>query len=291
MSRNHSASRIKIKHELAIILGLSFILILTIYVWPEPVTRITVGLLYSFFFPGYTLLAFLFPKGDDLGSTERTLLSFGISIVVVSLIGLLLNYTPWGIRLESILIAVTSFILFCSGVAYFRRSRLSVEDRFVIRFEFDVSHWQSMERLDRFLSVMLALSIVAAIGALIYAIAKPKIGERFTEFYILGPSGIAGEYPEEIIVNEPIILIFGVVNHEHSDAQYRIEMIGGGDTKQIESLWLGHEEIWEQPYALTLTEPGENRKITFLLYKGDEQEPYRSLHLWITTKEASLDSN
>jgi len=285
MSRTCSKIEIEIKHELAVLLGLSFALILIIYVWPEPAVRITLGLLYVLFFPGYALVAALFPAMDDLDSIERMTLSFGLSIAVVPLIGLLLNYTTWGIRLEVTLISVASFILLCSGVAYYRRSSLPAEKRFVIRFEFDVSRWRSMNRLDKFLSIILSLSIMAVAGAFTYAIAMPKIGERFTEFYILGAGGMAEGYPEETIVDEPIPLTIGVVNREYSDIQYRIEREENRDTEQIANLQLGHEETWEQPYTFALTEPGENRKVTFLLYKGDDDEPYRSLHLWITVKE------
>ena len=37
--------------------------------------------------------------------------------------------------------------------------------------------------------------IVAAIGTLIYVISTPKVGEKFTEFYILGEGGKAEGYP------------------------------------------------------------------------------------------------
>jgi uncharacterized membrane protein len=52
----------------------------------------------------------LFPKREKMGGIERIALSFGMSLAVVPLLGLILNYTPWGIRLESILYSVASFI-------------------------------------------------------------------------------------------------------------------------------------------------------------------------------------
>jgi uncharacterized membrane protein len=46
------------------------------------------------FFPGYTLISALFPRKDSLSGVERLALSFGLSIAVVPLIGLILNYMP-----------------------------------------------------------------------------------------------------------------------------------------------------------------------------------------------------
>jgi uncharacterized membrane protein len=51
-------------------------------------------------------------------------------------------------------------------------------------------------------SIILVLAIVGALGMLGYAIASPKAGEKFTEFYILGLDGKAIDYPEELIVGE-----------------------------------------------------------------------------------------
>ena len=73
--------------------------------------QIALGLLFVLFFPGYTLLSALFPRQGSLSGIERIALSFGLSIAVTPLIGLILNYTPWGIRIYPVLISVTVFIL------------------------------------------------------------------------------------------------------------------------------------------------------------------------------------
>ena len=50
------------------------------------------------FLPGFTLIKTLFPT-REIDNIERTALSIGMSLALVPLVGLLLNYTPWGIRL------------------------------------------------------------------------------------------------------------------------------------------------------------------------------------------------
>jgi uncharacterized membrane protein len=94
--------------------------------------RIAFGLLFAFFFPGYALVSALFPKRDRLGGIERLALSFGLSIAVVPLIGLILNFTPWGIKLYPIVISVTIFILAASVVGWYRQRRLEPTQRFKV---------------------------------------------------------------------------------------------------------------------------------------------------------------
>ena len=91
--------------DLIAIVALSLIL-LPLAAFTTGALRIALGLAFGLFFPGYTLIAALFPKKDSLNGIERLALSFGLSIVVVPLIGLILNYTPWGISLYPILVSL-----------------------------------------------------------------------------------------------------------------------------------------------------------------------------------------
>ena len=103
----------------------TILLIVVIAFFPSTIARVILGLPFLLFFPGYNLMAALFPKKGSLSGVERVALSFGISIAVVPLIGLILNYTPWGIRLHPILISLAVFILATSGVAWYRRKACS----------------------------------------------------------------------------------------------------------------------------------------------------------------------
>jgi uncharacterized membrane protein len=175
---------------------LLFIVVLSLLVVPLVVLtggalRIAVGLLFVLFFPGYALVAALFPRKDNLDAVERVGLSFGLSIAVVPLIALVLNYA-WEISLYPVVTSVASFIIIASAVALYRRRRLPQEQRFEPRLNIKLPQWDHWSMMNKALSVMLAFSILAAVGALAYAVAAPKTGERFTEFYVLGPEGAAG---------------------------------------------------------------------------------------------------
>lgn len=191
----------------------------------EGTIRIILGLPFILFIPGYILIFALFPtKKTDQGIDiiERVALSFGLSIAVVPLIGLGLNYTEWGIRLEPILISIFIFIIGVGAVALYRWFMAPPEKRFIISL--DITLPKSESKLDRALTIILAISIIVAMAALVYVIATPKIGEKFTEFYLLGPGGIADDYPRNLTTGEYANVTMGIVNHEYKTLNYTVEV-------------------------------------------------------------------
>jgi hypothetical protein len=102
----------------------------------ETPIRIFFGISLVLFFPGYSLTAALFPRKDDLDIIERIALSFGLSIAITPLLGLALNYTPFGIRLLPVLIILSGFIIGVSILACIRRIVLPEEEIFFARLRF-----------------------------------------------------------------------------------------------------------------------------------------------------------
>jgi uncharacterized membrane protein len=270
---------------------LLFIIVLTLLLVPLVVLtsgalRIAIGALFLIFFPGYALVAALFPRKDSLDAIERVALSFGLSIVVVPLIGLILNYA-WEIRVYPVVVSVASFIVIASVVALYRRRSLPKEQRFEPRLRIKLPHWDHWSKMDKALSVVLAFSMVAAIGAMAYAVAVHRVGERFTEFYVLDPGGTAQYYPTKLMVGQPGEVILRVVNHEREDSSYHIEVsIDSEKMQEVGPISLANGEKWEEKVTFVPTKAGEGQKIEFLLHKGEESQPYHELYLWIDVEEA-----
>ena len=122
---------------------------------------------------------------------------------------------------------------------------------------------------------MLALSVT------VYVIVTPKEGEKFTEFYVLGPGGMAEDYPTNLTVGEEGEVIIGVVNHEYAAVTYQLELKVNGGVIDQKSIVLTHNETWESPFTFRATKAGDDQKLEFLLYKDGVKEVYRSLHLWM----------
>jgi uncharacterized membrane protein len=249
--------------DIAVVVGLTLATSLIVLLAPfvEP-ARIGLGLAFVLFLPGYVLMAALYPRKHDLDLVERLALSLGLSIVVVPLIGLGIDYSPWSIRLNPILVFVTVFIVHAAGVATYRRLTLPSDEAVGIPVNLALPKWSRVRMANRFLGLVLILAL-AGLGVGAYFLATSSTDtEEFTQFYVL--------------------LTLGVVNHEREESRYRVQAaIGGRPAVSLDSLQLANNEKWEGPLVLTATQPGRNLKVEFVLYKGDNSVPYRTLHLWM----------
>jgi len=103
-----------------------------IYLTPQnpPFTylRYGFGSLFVLYLPGAALIELLYPKPKDLSQLERLALSIGLSLALVPLVGLILNYTPWGIRLDPIFASLSLLTLgLASGAVARKYSLLRLE--------------------------------------------------------------------------------------------------------------------------------------------------------------------
>ncbi|MBE3093547.1 MAG: DUF1616 domain-containing protein [Actinobacteria bacterium] len=263
------------------------------------ILRILFGLPFLLFIPGYVLLSALFPtkkntKGID--GMERIALSFALSLSIVPILGLILNYTPWGIRLETILLSLFFFIIIVSVIALYRWKTTDPEKRFILTFELSLP--EKKNRLDTALIIILGISILIAFATIIYVITTPKNGEPFTEFYLLGPTGKATGYPSNLTIGENASVIIGLANHEYKTINYSIEIwLINQTTDYNESthtnetnythMWfmdkitldLNHTTAnekewkmqWEYNYTFQIKRKG-NYKLTFLLFTTPTEE-------------------
>ena len=132
---------------------------------------------------------------------------------------------------------------------------------------------------ERFLTYVLAAVLLFSVALTLYLIVTPVQGEHFTEFYILGPGGMAYNYPTNLSLGENGTVIIGVVNHEYESTDYVLKTLLGNVTLLENELNLDHNESFQGRFTFTPTVKGKG-KLEFLLYKGNST-PYRSLHLWV----------
>ena len=88
-------------------------------VFPLAYVRIVFSLVFILYLPGYSLIKTLFDK-EKIDEIERFALSIGLSLALVPLVGLLLNYTPWGIRTIPVTLSLLVLTLFFSFIAVVR---------------------------------------------------------------------------------------------------------------------------------------------------------------------------
>jgi len=309
--------------------------------------RILFGLPFVLFLPGYAFIAALFPEGgespvdaetadestsgedsdgdgdvessfsiggDDrsgIDGIERVALAFGTSIAIVPLLGLGLNFTPWGIRLVPIMVTVVGFTLAATGVAARRRWALPVDEQFSVPYRewIDSGRSELFEpetRLDGALNVLLVVSVLLAVSSVAYAVAVPPQGEQFSEFYLLTENEdgelVADGYPSTFVRGESASVVVGIGNNEYESTNYtvvvelqRVEAVDGGNltangtanaTTELRvvdrerlgelSAQLEHNETWQDTHELQPTMTGQNLRVQYLLYRGEPPaEPTR----------------
>lgn len=88
------------------------------------ISRIMLGSIFVLFIPGYSLIEALYPRSRDLSPLERLALSVGLSLAIVPLVGLILNYTPWGIRLDPTIISLSILSATLLSISSYRKFRI-----------------------------------------------------------------------------------------------------------------------------------------------------------------------
>jgi len=254
------------------------------------------------------------PITRGIDGIERIALSFGLSIAIVPLVGLVLNFTPFGIRLVPIVLSITGLTVLLTVVAAVRRWELPPEERFDVPYRrwIDTARGELLEpdsNIDAALNILLAVSVLLAVGSVAYAVAVPPQGEQFSEFYILteGDDGdlVADDYPETLVVGEPHPLHVGIGNNEYEPTTYtvivqlqRVEIEtttptddpaatpGASDRngtaeqsvrvlerteldRYTDTLEHNTTSIEQRDLTPTGELTGEELRVTFLLYKGD----------------------
>jgi hypothetical protein len=122
-------------------LALTLASITAIFTIPEDLqpivtVRYVLGTIFILWLPGYTFIKALFPQTpppkpgtwltrtvQNLDTIERIALSIGLSLALVPIVGLLLNYTPWGIRLAPITLSLTTLTLAFATAALLRENQ------------------------------------------------------------------------------------------------------------------------------------------------------------------------
>lgn len=313
-----TAERLPLPADLAITaaLALAATLAMTVPGLRETPLRLAFGIPYLAVAPGYALVSALFPEADgrtDDGSAdgpggidafERLALSFGLSVLVVPLLGLLLNFTPLGIRLRPVVGAVTGLTLLLVGVAAWRRAALDPADRFGVLPGAWLPDVRGGLRPGIALDAFLVAAVLIATAGAGYVVAAPGQGEQFTELYVVTETDsgefVADGYPTNFTAGESKSLHVAVANHERRPVRYtlvtqlqQVERDGGtlavrNRTELDRSARIVQpNRTWRSRKAVAPTMTGDRLRLTYLLYRGSVPETptvdnaYQEVHLWI----------
>jgi uncharacterized membrane protein len=279
--------------------GLLVVLIaLSQWLWFLQPLRLALGLAYVLFVPGYCLTAALFPRADDIDGIERIGLSLGLSVAWVSVLALLLDRLPWGLRLWPIVLGELLSILVFMAVALWRRKRLPAAEAYAPELAWRPRPWwRELPQFEKRIYGLVAGALLVAGLAAAWVFLVPSPSQFMTEFYMLGADGLAESYPREAAVDQEIGVTLGVMNRERDERSYRVEVWAvdpwtEGRRQLVAQagpvdLAVGSGREW--PIAWQMPWAADDQVVELLLFSGDEAEPYRSLRLWLNVTEPSTN--
>lgn len=298
--------------DLIAAVAITLLLILMITLIPDNPVRTVLGLIFILVLPGYVATAALFPNRESIDIIERVALSIGLSIAIVSLAGLALNYTPFGIKLEPILATLSGFVLIASAVAWRRRAALPEDERFAVDVKIDLS-MKGMPMVDRALTVGIVVTLAATMILLAYVVAVPRSGESFTQLALLGPNMKAEGYPRNLTIDQNASVFVSVGSFETTNKIYSLVILLQPQNVTGENMthWrvgdpftgnqaldsglgmarnftLDPHDYMNATYNFSVTQLG-TFKLRFMLFLDGQsltEEPYREVYLWLHVRSS-----
>ncbi|NJL35203.1 MAG: DUF1616 domain-containing protein, partial [Chloroflexaceae bacterium] len=253
--------------------------------------RWLLGALMILYVPGYSLQAALFPHRTDLDGIERVGLSIGLSIVLVPVLALILHSTPWKLGMWSFASGTILIILFLGGSAIWRRAQLPLHD---LAPTLPALHpqqwWRNLPTLEQRIYRWLAGAAGVILLTLVVVFTLPTPDTSYTEFYMLGSAGLAEQYPLDPRAGDPLQVTMGIVNQEQTTRTYRVEVWATWAwdpanwhtlTTEAGPFTLEPGERLEQPLMWAMPWEADDVQVSFLLFRADDNEPYRTLQLWL----------
>jgi uncharacterized membrane protein len=275
--------------DLFIIIILAVLTLVFVLVLPEGnILRILLGLPYILVLPGYSLVSALWTKKTEMGLLERGILSLGLSIALVAFVGLGLNYTPYGITMNTILFTLFGLIIVLVGLTFFRRAQLKPEERFRIDSGVIINHIDGKSSTDKILVLVIGIAMIIGV-ILIGYIALNQQNEEFTELYILDENQTIENFPSSLTINQNGSIYIVVENHERKANDYNIlvwlrPQNGTDEILNDYDVSLDSENEWRQSFIFSINESGLFM-LDIELYKANEAIPYTTNHLWIDVIE------
>jgi uncharacterized membrane protein len=246
---------------------------------------IILGIPFVLFSPGYALTVALFPRNEDLSFSKRLAFSFGLSLIIVPILGLILNYTPFGIKVISVVTSLASFAWAASIIAVIRLRKLREDDQKPVEKQSGMTLW-GHGRWDMVFTVLMIIFLLGVVPVFTYFFSNPRTGETYTQFYINPVGSTNGDFPKELQVGELLNVNVAIGNHEGAQTNYRLQvLIDGSVISEKGPITVADGQTWNDYLLVFARHTGDDQKMEFILYKNSDSRPYLNpLYVWLNVK-------
>ena len=256
--------------DILVVVTITLIAAILAFVVPSNIVPIRIlALPLVLVLPGYALTSAIFLQHAP-GIAERLLFSLGLSLVVVILGGLVLNWTPSGLRASSWIVLLTIITLTACIIALKRRRGQNITGS----SSSGIGHVSFTFRQGLLLSLAALIACGAVALSIVGASQQPRPG--FTQLWILPASGVT---------NAKNTVHLGMNSMELTSMQYRLAInVDGKVVKQWPSIDLQPGKKWEATLVLPQTGHTGTRRVEATLYLTDAPTTiYRDVVLWLGT--------
>lgn len=276
------------------------------------------------FFPGYAIVAAVFPSNRSLISTDtasandldglfRLTLAIGTSIAASGLLGIAMHLVSIPLTRWSVTVTLSALTYGGLVIAWFRRRRLDQADRYAPgigpRLRPVRKRAASKPLTAWILPIIIVVTVFVSVSLVAATVDSPDRAESATELSVLLPSesNAAGEFPHVLSGNESQPVVISVENHESRSVEYAIVVTTqrtetrDGERVVLESvehdtlfvsLEAGESRTTQYSYDPQLT--GDSIRVAFSLYRGEPPEnktprsAYREVHFWTSIKNGTV---
>ncbi len=225
----------------------------------SPLVRAIVGLPLVLWLPGYAITAALFPR-RALDVPERVAFSVGLSLAVVALGGLALNWTPWGLRAETwaVLLGATTCLAGLIALARRKPGPLTLPRLAHLGLNGRQAVW-----------IGLAAIVVAVALGLAHTPSPQQNAQGYAVLWIL-----------PFDAGAPTVVRLGVDSMEPVSTRYRLEVkVDGRVVREWSSIALAPAEKWEESVDLSAEAIGAQTVEAALYRLDDPRSVYRRVAL------------
>jgi uncharacterized membrane protein len=249
------------------------------------VIRLPAGLLGVFVLPGYALGVALLPA-PSLDLVERWLLSGSLSVAAVIVAAPFLDAAGLGVRPVPMVMVLTGATLAAAVVGYWRRSTRTpagsdadLVSTYATPTSLDPPTWRNLRQS---LTWVLAAALLA--GSMTILLSNRPAPS--TEFFVFGSDGFADSYPTEVAAGEQVSVRLGITNREGETVTYQVAAHSAStQIAALESISVDSGDSWTGRLDFTLFSRGHDQEVRIELHTAGDEEPHRSLRLWIDVLE------
>ena len=220
--------------------------------------------------PGYALTSAIFIN-TPLGIMEKVAFSFGFSLGMTSLGGLLLNYSPWGVQSSSWVLLLGNITIIASVITLVRMKNGAGVDLRVTHVPLHIGQ-----------IFLMLLAVVIMVGAFVYARAGAQNNSppSPTRMWMLWVDNSQNE------------IVLGIENQDSNSAQYRLVLSSlQGQIDEWSVITLAPNAMWEVRYEapLSVSEADFIRATLYTLSSSDDG--FRQVYLRRVSREAVLTTH